>query len=125
MDPKKRRKHKARSGGLCQQRMITNDVRQVVTSITAITANPANIEKTDKFQRRIILKNVEGVGRTATIKTLLKMLTRCISHVFYVSKSDGYCNAEDHQHPIDLGYVYLTMNLVRGVNNLDPRKTTK
>lgn len=58
MDPKKRRKHKARSGGLCQQRMITNDVRQVVTSITAITANPANIEKTDKFQRPIILKNI-------------------------------------------------------------------
>lgn len=45
MDPKKRRKHKARSGGLCQQRMITNDVRQVVTSITAITANPANNSK--------------------------------------------------------------------------------
>lgn len=41
MDPKKSRKHKATSGGLCQQRMITNDIRQVVTSITAITANPA------------------------------------------------------------------------------------
>ncbi|KAF5805632.1 hypothetical protein HanXRQr2_Chr05g0211631 [Helianthus annuus] len=41
MEPKKSRKQRAKIGGLCQQRMITNDVKHVVTSITAITANPA------------------------------------------------------------------------------------
>lgn len=41
MEPKKRRKQRATMGGLCQQRMMTKEVRQVVTSITAITANPA------------------------------------------------------------------------------------
>uniref|UniRef100_A0A0A9CT27 Si660001f06 n=1 Tax=Arundo donax TaxID=35708 RepID=A0A0A9CT27_ARUDO len=40
MDPKKRRKAKARIGGLCQHRTMTRDVRNVVTSITVITASP-------------------------------------------------------------------------------------
>lgn len=43
MEPKKMRKLRARSGGLRQQRIITNDVREVVTSITVITASPAYI----------------------------------------------------------------------------------
>jgi hypothetical protein len=41
MDPKKSRKARARTGGLCQNRTITRDVRNVVTSITVITASPA------------------------------------------------------------------------------------
>jgi hypothetical protein len=41
IEPKKSRKQRARIGGLCQQRMITKEVRHVVTSITVITANPA------------------------------------------------------------------------------------
>ena len=41
MEPKPRRKQSANKGGLCQQRIITREVRDVVTSITVITARPA------------------------------------------------------------------------------------
>ena len=41
MDPKRRRKAKASRGGLCQHTTMTRDVRIVVTSITVITASPA------------------------------------------------------------------------------------
>nr|GMC61817.1 hypothetical protein Iba_chr02bCG23670 [Ipomoea batatas] len=47
MEPKRRRKQRARMGGLCQQRMMTSEVRHVVTSITAITANPAMDREND------------------------------------------------------------------------------
>lgn len=40
MEPKKRRNARANNGDLCQQRIITRDVRQVVTSITVMTASP-------------------------------------------------------------------------------------
>ena len=40
IDPKKSRKQRATNGRLFQQRIITKKVRQVVTSITVITANP-------------------------------------------------------------------------------------
>lgn len=45
MDPKKTRKERATNGGFLQQSMMTKDVRQVVTNITAITANPAMEKK--------------------------------------------------------------------------------
>lgn len=41
MEPKARTKASASRGGLCQHRIITKDVRQVVTIITVITAKPA------------------------------------------------------------------------------------
>ena len=45
MEPKKRRKARARKGDLFQQRIITREVRHVVTSITDITAKPAGEQK--------------------------------------------------------------------------------
>lgn len=43
MEPKKTTKHTARIMLLFQQRTITRDIKQVVTSITVMTANPAQI----------------------------------------------------------------------------------
>ena len=45
MDPKKNIKQIARRMLLCQHRTMTRDIRQVVTSITVITAKPAQEEK--------------------------------------------------------------------------------
>lgn len=45
--------------------------------------------------------------------------------MLYVTEADSYCNAEDHEHPVDLGYVNLTVYLFGGVNNLDPWEATK
>lgn len=45
MEPKKNIKQMARMTLLCQQRTITRDIRQVVTSITVITAKPVPEEK--------------------------------------------------------------------------------
>ena len=45
MVPKNTTKHIARKMFLCQQRTITRDIKQVVTSITIITAKPVAIEE--------------------------------------------------------------------------------
>lgn len=52
-------------------------------------------------------------------------LTRCISHVFGVPKSNGHSNAEDHEQPIDLRNVYLAMNFLRCVYNFYSRKAAQ
>lgn len=45
MEPKKNIKQMARKTLLCQHRIITRDIRQVVTSITVITAKPVHKKK--------------------------------------------------------------------------------
>lgn len=42
MEPKARRNVRARNGGLFQHRIMTREVRHVVTNITDITARPAS-----------------------------------------------------------------------------------
>lgn len=51
--------------------------------------------------------------------------TWCIPHMFGVSKSNSHRNAENHEKPVDLGNVDLTMYFIRSMNNLDPWKATK
>lgn len=41
MEPKKKRKQRAKNGDLCHLKIMTKEVRHVVTSITVITAKPA------------------------------------------------------------------------------------
>lgn len=44
MAPKKRRKARANTTFLFQQRIMTSDIKQVVTIITVMTASPEMIE---------------------------------------------------------------------------------
>lgn len=55
----------------------------------------------------------------------LFLRTRCIPHVFYISESNCYSNAEDHEHPVDLWNVNLAMYLFRCVNDLDSWEATE
>lgn len=48
IDPKTTKNASARRGELCQHKIMTKDVRQVVTNITVITAKPAQERKEDQ-----------------------------------------------------------------------------
>lgn len=63
MEPKTRRKARARRGGLCQQRIMTRDVRHVVTSITVITAKPAMEIRTGKQEIGMMQIIKDGYGK--------------------------------------------------------------
>ena len=45
--------------------------------------------------------------------------------MFYVSKSDGNSDTENHKNPVDLWNVDLAMDLIRGMNDLHSREATK
>ena len=51
--------------------------------------------------------------------------TWCIAEVFDISKPNSNSNAENHEHPVNLRYVNLTMDLVRGVDDFDTREASK
>lgn len=53
MEPKTNIKQMARTILLCQHKTITRDIKQVVTSMTVMTANPVHGKKTKKAAREI------------------------------------------------------------------------
>jgi len=61
MDPKKNMKATARKTLLPQQSMMTRDIRQVVTSITVITAKPAPTK--DPKQQYINNSLIQSIGK--------------------------------------------------------------
>ena len=48
------------------------------------------------------------------------LLTRRVSHVLGVTETNSDSNAEDHEDPVDLRDVYLSMNFVRRVHDFHP-----
>lgn len=58
MEPKKKMKQMARKIFLCQHKIMTRDIRQVVTSMTVITARPvqSKLKMSRKLRTRYIAK---------------------------------------------------------------------
>lgn len=82
MEPKKKMKQMARKIFLCQHKIMTRDIRQVVTSMTVITARPvqSKLKMSSKLRPRylaktsICYKDTDIYSKTSRRKHLDKVL---------------------------------------------------